>query len=148
MLCGEFRQILPVVPSGTRAYIVNACIKMSYLWQEVKLITNMRVHMQNDQDAASFSKLLLNVGDGKAQIVSESDNISTHELGHVSGSLNELITKVFPDFTENIQDSDWLSQRAILAPLNDKMCCANDKSISMMSAPAQTNCSVNTIITE
>ena len=58
--------------------------------------------MQNDQDAASFSKLLLNVGDGKAQIVSEPDNIRTHELGHVSDSLNELIAKLFLDFTGNI----------------------------------------------
>ena len=84
----------------------------------------------------------------KPQIVSESDNISTHELGHVSGSLNELTTKVFPDFTDDIQDSGWLSQRAILAPLNDTMCRVNDKLISMMSAPAQTYCSVNFTITE
>ncbi|RUS72804.1 hypothetical protein EGW08_019441 [Elysia chlorotica] len=122
LLCGDFRQILPVVPSGTRADIANACIKKSYHWQELtvlRLTTNMRVHMHNEQDAASFSNLLLNVVDGRAKIVSESDNISVPELGHVSSSLNDLITKVFSDFTENIQDSDWLSQRAILAPLND-----------------------------
>ena len=85
---------------------------------------------------------------GKAQIETESDNISTHELRHVSGSLNELLTKAFPYFTENIQDSVWLSQRAILAPLNDKMCRVSDKLIPMMSAPAQTYCSVNSTITE
>ena len=151
LLCGDFRQILPVVPSGTRADIVNACIKKSYLWQKVKVLrltTNMRVHMHNDPDAASFSKLLLNVGDGKVKIVSDSDNISIHELGHVSSTLDELITRVFPDFTENFQDSDWLSQRAILAPLNDMVCRVNDKLISMMSAPAKIYCSVNSTITE
>ena len=26
MLCGDFRQILPVIRSGTRANIINACI--------------------------------------------------------------------------------------------------------------------------
>ena len=36
MLCGDFRQILPVIRSGTRANIINASIKKSYLWKEVK----------------------------------------------------------------------------------------------------------------
>ena len=27
MLCGDFRQILPVIRSGTRANIINACIR-------------------------------------------------------------------------------------------------------------------------
>ena len=31
MLCGNFRQILPVIRSGTRANIITACIKKSYL---------------------------------------------------------------------------------------------------------------------
>ena len=45
LLCGDFRQILPVVKNGTRANIVNASLKTSYLWNNViikKLTTNMR----------------------------------------------------------------------------------------------------------
>ena len=36
MLCGDSRQILPMIRSDTRANIMNACIKKLYLWKEVK----------------------------------------------------------------------------------------------------------------
>ena len=44
--CGDFRQILPVVPRGTRGQIVSACLKRSPLWQHshrLSLTINMRL---------------------------------------------------------------------------------------------------------
>ena len=44
LLCGDFRQILPVVKSGTRSNIVNDSLKTSHLWCHVTvkhLTTNM-----------------------------------------------------------------------------------------------------------
>lgn len=50
---GDFRQILPVVPGGSRSEIVNASLKSSYLWQYcriLKLTVNMRLGQgSNDQ---------------------------------------------------------------------------------------------------
>ena len=46
LLCGDFRQLLPVVKGGTTAQIVKASIKRSYLWRNIKvrhLTINMRV---------------------------------------------------------------------------------------------------------
>jgi hypothetical protein len=43
---GDFRQILPVVPRGTRGDVVKAALNHSSIWQHVrvfKLYTNMRV---------------------------------------------------------------------------------------------------------
>jgi hypothetical protein len=43
---GDFRQILPVVRRGSRAQIVGASLRMSYLWNSIrhlKLVRNMRV---------------------------------------------------------------------------------------------------------
>ena len=34
LLCGDFRQIFPVIPRGTRGNIVDVCVK-SYLWDNV-----------------------------------------------------------------------------------------------------------------
>ena len=51
LLSGDFRQTLPVVPRGTRADEVKACLKSSILWPHVKvqsLRVNMRVHLQCD----------------------------------------------------------------------------------------------------
>jgi hypothetical protein len=43
---GDFRQILPIVPRGTRGDVVAAALNRSSIWQHVcvfKLHTNMRV---------------------------------------------------------------------------------------------------------
>ena len=35
LLCGDFRQILPVIQGGTRGNIVDSCLKKSFLWDHV-----------------------------------------------------------------------------------------------------------------
>ena len=107
MLCGDFRQILPLIRSGTRANIINARIKKSYLWKEVrhlKLTTNMRVHLQGDREAGAFAKMLINVGGGKANIVHQPDTVRVAVLGNYATSVDDLIDKVFPNFQENVVD--------------------------------------------
>jgi len=68
LLWGDFRQILPVIPRGTRGNIVDACLKKSYLWDSVivkHLHTNMRVCLCGDEAAGQFADQLLAIGDGK-----------------------------------------------------------------------------------
>ena len=46
---GDFKQVLPVVPRGTRAQICDATLLQSYIWDDIKIIQlkrNMRA--QND----------------------------------------------------------------------------------------------------
>ena len=96
MLCGDFRQILPVIRSGTRVNIINACIKKSYLWKEsrhLKLTTNMRVHLHGDKEAGAFTEMLINVGGGKANIVKQPDTVRVTELGNYATSVDDLIDK-------------------------------------------------------
>ena len=45
VLGGDFRQVLPVVRKGSRAQIVGASLRRSYLWESMhhlKLVHNMR----------------------------------------------------------------------------------------------------------
>ncbi|XP_039778356.1 ATP-dependent DNA helicase PIF2-like [Panicum virgatum] len=59
---GDFRQVLLVVPRGTRAQICDATLLQSYIWDDIKIIRlkkNMRA--QND---VWFSQFLLRIGDG------------------------------------------------------------------------------------
>lgn len=47
VLGGDFRQILPVIPKGTRADIVMATINSSILWKDCKVLRlteNMRLY--------------------------------------------------------------------------------------------------------
>ena len=68
--CGDFRQILPVVPRGQ---IVSACIKRSPLWEHVQSLSlniNMRLlsptMSPNDrQRQEEFANRILAVGEGR-----------------------------------------------------------------------------------
>ena len=47
---GNFHQVLPIVPHGTRAKTVNANFAKSYLWSKMeilKLTRNMRARLDN-----------------------------------------------------------------------------------------------------
>ncbi|KAL4132861.1 hypothetical protein QTP88_009943 [Uroleucon formosanum] len=68
VLSGDFRQTLPVILRSTYADEINACLKSSSLWRNIKklqLKVNMRVQMLQDPSAETFSKQLLDIGDGK-----------------------------------------------------------------------------------
>ena len=66
LFCGDFWQILPVIPRSTRDNTVDASLQKSNLWQFITVMclhTNMRVHRQSDTSAGDFAKLL-SIGDG------------------------------------------------------------------------------------
>ena len=151
MLCGDFRQILPVIRSGTWANIINAYIKKLYLWKEVKhvkLATNMRVHLHGAGEAGAFAGMLINVGDGNANIVQQPDTVRIAELGNSATSMDDLIDKECPNLQENIVDSDWLSRRGILAHLNESVIKINSKLIDMMPASSKLYKSINTAVSD
>ena len=116
MLYGDFRQILPVIRSGTRANIINAWIKKLYLWKEVKHLKQICVHLHGDREACAFAETLINIVEGKSSnIVQQPYMVSVAELGNSATSVDDLIDKVFPNFQENVVDSDWLSEWVIRA---------------------------------
>jgi len=87
LLCGDFRQILPVIPRGARGNIVDACLKKSYLWDSVTvkhLHTNMRVYLCGDQAAGQFADQLLAIGDGK--FLTDNDTIDIIQLPEAIGT--------------------------------------------------------------
>ncbi|XP_046867552.1 Bloom syndrome protein homolog [Drosophila willistoni] len=74
---GDFRQTLPVIPRSTYADEINACLKSSRLWRNVEriqLTVNVRVQTLQDPSAETFSKQLLDIGNGKVAIGIRDDN--------------------------------------------------------------------------
>ncbi|XP_057246767.1 uncharacterized protein LOC125491881 [Beta vulgaris subsp. vulgaris] len=70
---GDLRQILPVVPKGTRQDIVFATVNSSYLWDSCKVLRltrNMRLQSGSSKSSVDelreFSEWILSVGDGNA----------------------------------------------------------------------------------
>ncbi|XP_074109302.1 uncharacterized protein LOC141534058 [Cotesia typhae] len=129
MLAGDFRQTLPIVPRGTRADEVKACIKSSILWPSVKVLSltiNMRVHLQPNLKAEEFSKILIDIGNG--EIPEDEGRI---KLSYINcQNIPDLITltdKIYPNIDKAGDNcSSWLKERAILTPTNEKVDCINN----------------------
>lgn len=149
LLTGDFRQTLPVVPRGTRADEVKACIKASYLWpliNKLSLKKNMRVHLGGDISAGKFSELLLQIGDGEYP-ESDGNVIIPADLGLVVTTLPKLIAKIYPDIADIKNKSmDWLCERAILTPKNDRAAIINDILLKSFQGEEMEYRSVDTVL--
>ncbi|XP_031127792.1 uncharacterized protein LOC116029887 [Ipomoea triloba] len=153
---GDFRQILPVIPKGSRQDIVQATINASYLWATCKVLRltkNLRLNtMQpgvNMQQVQEFATWLADIGDGKVggpndgyanvQIPSEmllpssSDNIST------------IVDTIFPLFKERGCDEEYMKSRAILAPTLDVVNAINEYMSDLHIAESKTYLSCDTV---
>lgn len=117
---GDFRQVLPVIPNGTRKDVMRASLVNSYLWKyftQVKLVENMRAQLD-----ISFADYLLKIGDG-VESCEFDENIqlpSNMVLEYTDeNSLQQLLEVVFPNidlFPENIPS---MINRIVLTPKNE-----------------------------
>jgi ATP-dependent DNA helicase PIF1 len=123
ILAGDFRQTLPVIPRGTKADEIKACLKSSYLWKNVQLLklsTNMRARLNGDKDSAEFAAKLLHLGEGRVKCDGER-LISMAPVSIIVESIDQLKEVVFPNIEEHFQNPKWLCERAILAPKNSQV---------------------------
>ncbi|KEH16156.1 putative DNA helicase [Medicago truncatula] len=150
VLGGDFRQILPVIPKGTRQKVVHATITSSYLWdfcEVMTLHTNMRLltgSLDSDvKQRKDFSDWVLGIGDGS---VGENDDdvdisvqIPDDFLIKSSGdSLASIVCSTYPSFLDNMNDLSFFKDRAILAPKNDDVDKINDYMLSLIPGDQKT----------
>ncbi|XP_021986336.1 uncharacterized protein LOC110882680 [Helianthus annuus] len=110
---GDFRQILPVVPNGSRQDIVNASLNSSYIWNKCNLLIGEgKVGGRNDGEAVIDIPEELLITD------------STNPIG-------SLINFVYPSILESFNDPNYFQERAILAPKNDVVHEINDTLLAM-----------------
>lgn len=122
----DWRQILTVVPHGSRTEIIGRCFKSSYLWktvQTLRLTQNMRIAQaaENQQDERDFAKFLLDLGEGKIPSVPEEGEltIKLNESLLIPGEkLENIVNWVYTDMLHNLANPIWLCERVILCPTN------------------------------
>ncbi|KAL6292673.1 hypothetical protein ACE6H2_000815 [Prunus campanulata] len=126
---GDFRQVLPVIPKGTKSELIQA-IKI------LKLRQNMR--SRNDQQ---FSQFLLRVGDGEEPVVGDG-MIRVPECMVIPWenelSINEFIYQVFPNLEDHINDASYMVERAVITPTNEDVDMLNEKMINMFPGEEET----------
>ncbi|XP_023734360.2 uncharacterized protein LOC111882234 [Lactuca sativa] len=135
---GDFRQILPVIPGGSRQNIVNASLSSSYLWQHCKihkLTKNMRLTVGRDQSdiqkIGDFANWLLDIGEGKLggindgeTVIDIPDDILINDAHDPIGSLIEF---VYPSILDMYNNTSYFQERAIVAPKNEVVQEINDR---------------------
>ncbi|XP_021995719.1 uncharacterized protein LOC110892892 [Helianthus annuus] len=135
---GDFRQILPAVPNGSRRDIVNASITSSYIWSTCKVLTlskNMRLtvgaNASDIEEIKAFADWLLDLGEGK---IGDSDDcevvIDIPEDLLIKCSedpMSDLIEFVYPSLLQLYKDKNYFAERAILAPTNEVVQEINEK---------------------
>uniref|UniRef100_A0A1S4BHJ9 ATP-dependent DNA helicase n=1 Tax=Nicotiana tabacum TaxID=4097 RepID=A0A1S4BHJ9_TOBAC len=131
VLDGDFRQILPVIPKGTRQDIVNASLNSSYLWPYCQLLTlrkNMRLQSNeigsHVDELRDFSDWILAIGDGMI-----GSSVDGNEKVQIPDDL--LIKQSF--------------DRAILAPTLDMVESINEYMISLNHSYEKSYLSSDTI---
>ncbi|KAG5537863.1 hypothetical protein RHGRI_025085 [Rhododendron griersonianum] len=140
VLGGDFRQVLPVIPKGTKIDCINASLVRSYIWPALikfKLKENMRARTD-----PAFSAYILRVGNGL-----EKEN----EAGEINlppslilepttrmQPLDHLIQFVFPSFDLHNVDPLSLTNSAILTPKNQAVDEINEAMIVKFPGKEQT----------
>ncbi|CAH9128946.1 unnamed protein product, partial [Cuscuta epithymum] len=146
---GDFRQILPVIPKGTRQDIVNASINSSYLWQHTHvmcLTKNLRLlHLPaNDQTEylVKFSEWIASIGDGT--IGGPNDGFVEIEipdeflLKDFDDPIAKMVDCIYPSFDSVHEDPNYLKNRAILAPTLQVVDSINDYMLSLNGSEMKT----------
>lgn len=146
---GNLRQTLHVIPHGSRAQIVNACIKRSYIWQHVqvfKLTFNMRIRQApgdlarpavNDQQ--QFAKYLLRVGNGTEPVVNAADDdiMLPEGWSHTASTLDDVINATWPELARQAhQDPQAFIEANILTPLNRNVDIINQRATELFPGDA------------
>ncbi|UYV66756.1 hypothetical protein LAZ67_4002775 [Cordylochernes scorpioides] len=103
LLAGDFRQILPIIPRGTIADELHACLKASPLWsfiESLTLSTNIQAVNLGDPNSLLFSQFLLQLGSGQLTDM-DVDAINAQLLKEIPGQ-SILYTSV--DYTIDAED--------------------------------------------
>ena len=142
LLGGDFRQVLPVIPHGSRTAIVENCLKRSPLWSHFKvfkLIENMRAH----KDQKEFTEWVLKLGNGelKSSVAEDDDAEYSVEIPHSCVVTNDIVNIVF-------NGTFGATSTVILTPKNDASLILNKQVLSKVPGEQHVYYSTDKIITD
>ncbi|KAG0610723.1 hypothetical protein M758_7G086700 [Ceratodon purpureus] len=118
---GDFCQILPVIPRGSRPQIVGACLRRSTIWQHVRMMNlSINMRLQNASLAnREFAQWLLQVGDGSNFDDASSNMIQLHNWINIVSSIRCLIDNIYNNIDDMpLHEDQYFRDRTILSACN------------------------------
>lgn len=135
LVCGDFRQLLPIIVGGNRAPIVGSTLKKSKLWDDVMILgltENMRVlkliaenpnEAEFHQELLEHAQWLLDLGEGKLPPIAEvpitGESVIEIPQSMARDERKDVIDEIFGDLRYYIGDKQYLKSRMILAADNE-----------------------------
>jgi len=138
VLRGDFRQILPVIPGGTRQDIIMSSINSSYLWDSCKVLNltkNMRLQSGTSEfeveQIDAFSKWILCIGDGMVRTNITDDQFQVEMpidilVPKANDHVMAIADAIYGQLLEKHGDENYFRDRAILAPTLDDVQGVNE----------------------
>jgi PIF1-like helicase len=146
---GDFHQILPVIPNGSRQDIIDAALSRSHLWTPIvhfgrvlSLTENMR--LERSPEDTSFGAWLLQIGEGQLQ-GSSLDTAILPEGCKVQGSIQDLIRVIYSNVNLR-QTPEYFSKRIILSTRNADVDEINQEILNMCPGEEHTLIGANSIV--
>ncbi|XP_015949952.1 uncharacterized protein LOC107474829 [Arachis duranensis] len=132
ILGGDFKQVLLVIPKGSRAKIVMASINSSVIWkycEVLRLTKNMRLAIGSEQSTAQELRLVLDwilqIGEGRCGTVVNDKHFvdipSDIIIPVLENPMEDIINTIYPNLVQNFRDPSFFQDRAILAPTVDNV---------------------------
>ncbi|XP_016165224.1 ATP-dependent DNA helicase PIF1-like [Arachis ipaensis] len=152
---GDFRQILPGIPKGSRQDIVNATINSSYIWDSCKLLSltqNMRLRAdtldERNNELKQFADWILSIGDGRyGDPIDGIDKIEIPDDILIDQWDDPIVSICKVTYTElflGVNCVSHLKERAILAPTLHMVDEINSFMMSLNSEESKTYYSSDT----
>ncbi|XP_020963611.1 uncharacterized protein LOC110265137 [Arachis ipaensis] len=156
VLGGDFRQVLPVIPKGTRAEIVMASINSSILWKHCKvmwLTKNFRLGknsvLSNLDEIKEFSDWILKIGEGSCGNQKEDEIIvdipSDLLIPPTDNPIQDIVSAIYSNIHDNYGNVSYFQECAILAPTVDILQQINDFVVDSFPGPEKVYLSSDSI---
>uniref|UniRef100_A0A6N2MJU9 ATP-dependent DNA helicase n=1 Tax=Salix viminalis TaxID=40686 RepID=A0A6N2MJU9_SALVM len=163
LLGGDFRQILPVIPGGTKEQIINASLTSSILWPKFTVLTlteNMGLStdglsLEEKAEIRDFSKWILSVGNGQISDLTslgEADEsfvtIPFHLLLQAScDPIPTIVSAIYPNICNVQIDPGYYKERAIVTTKNTTVAEINDFVLRITPGTKRVYLSVDSVST-
>jgi len=142
LFCGDFQQILPVTPRGSRQQIIAKCLKQSPLWKEInvmQLTENQRIRHRLGDDAQAqkarlFNEYLQRLGHGTEPVYEARGAdvvLIPKELVSSAKDLSEFLVELYPELASKFGDAAYFGARAILTTKNATVDVINEKMLQL-----------------
>jgi hypothetical protein len=147
ILGGDFAQILPVVPRGSRADIVTACLQKSFIWPQLKRLSlriNMRV--REGQHGQEFIHWISELPYSPAL----DGMVSIPDYINQPATITDLISHVYPPglLSRAVTDPSTFHGRCLLTTLNTTVVELNKLILGQLPGRLRTYQSVDSYDTE